>query len=131
MKKYFKTSLIAGLLIFVLSVIFSFYQIRKDVKQACLKAKDLYQQNCVDSLIAFAKSDDNSFREKNSAIWALGQIADKSALPFLNGLKNSLQGQKRCNSSKYLCRYEIEKAVRWCEEGNVTSWMYRNRENWK
>lgn len=52
-------------------------------------------------------SENHSFEEKNSAVWALGQFADQKALPFL---------------------HEIEKAIKWCKRGNLTSWMYRNIE---
>lgn len=110
---------------------FSLFTIYSGVKTACLKAKEEYRLDCVDSLIAYVNSEKASFREKNSAIWALGQIADKKALPFLEELNDSLPAQESCQYDHFLCRYEVEKAIKWCREGNITHWMYRYRDSWK
>ncbi|HKZ34256.1 MAG TPA: hypothetical protein VJ179_00090 [Patescibacteria group bacterium] len=129
-----RTLLIVSLLgLFIISVIFlySLYLIRKDVKTACLKAKTAYQKDCVESLIQVIQSGESSYREKNTAVWALGQIADKKALPFLSILEASLPKQERCTYDEFICTYEVQKAIKWCTQGNVTSWMYRNRESWK
>jgi HEAT repeat protein len=122
--------IIAGLLIFIFTLAYSLSQIHKDVKVACLKAKALYAQDCVDSLIKFVQSDENSYRLRNTAIWALGQIADKKSLPYLQELNQSLPEQTKCSYDNYLCKYEAQKAIKWCEQGNLTSWMYGNKEKW-
>ena len=109
---------------------FSFFTIYKDAKTACLKAQNEYKEGCVGSLIKYIQSDGNKFGARNSAIWALGQLADKKALPFLYELEKSLPEQEKCSYENSLCKYEVQKAIRWCEKGNVTSWMYRDRENW-
>jgi len=76
------------------------------------------------------KSENKPFRKRNSAIWALGQIADKKALPFLNELSSSLPEGEKCKYDQNLCRYEVQKAIKWCDEGNLTNWMYKDKENW-
>lgn len=124
------TLLIAAFVFGLLIFFYSFYVIYKGVKVACVKAKTEYQEECVDSLIKVVKAGDKTFRDKNHAVWALGQLADKKALPFLYELGDFLPKQERCSYDDFLCKYEVEKAIKWCERGNVTSWMYRNRENW-
>lgn len=76
-------------------------------------------------------SDSYSFRARNSAVWALGQLADKKALPFLYELNKSLPEQKKCDYDESICKYEVQKAIAWCEKGNVTNWMYKNQANWR
>lgn len=110
---------------------YSFFIIHKDVKTICLKAQNEYGQDCADSLILYIQSDNNPFRGRNSAVWVLGQLADKKALPFLYELKKSLPEQEKCSYNDFLCKYEVQKAIKWCEKGNATNWMYRNRDNWR
>lgn len=124
-----KKIIVSTLLLFLIIFSYSLYAIYKDVKANCLKAQDEYKVDCVGSLIKVVQSENKTFRQKNSAVWALGQLADKKALPFLYELNKSLTQQERCAYDGYLCKYEVQKAIRWCESGNVTSWMYRNRES--
>lgn len=109
---------------------YSFYVIYRGVKATCLKAQNEYKENCLYSLITYIEADKHTIKERNSAIWALGQLADPKALPFLYKLNESLPEQDKCSYSVYLCKYEVKKAIKWCENGNVTNWMYRNRNSW-
>ncbi|HLD11298.1 MAG TPA: HEAT repeat domain-containing protein [Patescibacteria group bacterium] len=131
MKKRLLLLLTFTCLLVISGIFYSLFIIQKDVKAACLKAKTFYQKGCVESLIQAVQSDDYSYREKNTAVWALGQIADKKALPFLTELASSLPEQERCHYDEFICAYEVQKAIKWCTQGNVTNWMYRNREQWK
>lgn len=124
MKKTFLVILLFVSVLGVGVVAISFCKIYSDVKMACQKAQQEYHQDRVSSLIEVVKSDKPSFRERNTAIWALGQLADKRALPFLEELDKSLPPQTKCVYGQYLCKYEVQKAIRWCRQGNVTSWMY-------
>ncbi len=122
--------LVALLIVGLTFVSYTFFVIYQGVKSNCLEAKSEFKKDCVDSLIEMVKSENKPFRKRNSAIWALGQIADKKALPFLDELSNSLPEQGKCQLDQNLCQYEIQKAIKWCNEGNLTNWMYQNRENW-
>lgn len=124
-----KKIIVSTLFLFLIIFSYSFYAIYKDVKANCLKAQNEYRNDCVNSLIKVIQSENKTFREKNSAIWALGQLANSKALPFLYEINKSLPEQERCSYDGYLCKYEVQKAIRWSESGNVTSWMYRNRED--
>lgn len=111
-------------------VAFAFSTIYKEVKMVCLKAQNEYQLDCIDSLIKYVQSDKYTFRERNSAIWTLGQLADKKALPLLKSLyKGEIPPKEPLDET--ISQYELKKAITWCERGNVTSWMYRHRDKWQ
>ncbi len=106
-------------LIIVAIYIILFYQ----VKITCDFAQSKYQGKCVESLAKVAVSEKYSYRERNDAVWALGQMADKRSLPILKQLYTG-DIPSREPLDKTLSQYELRKAIRWCEEGNWTSWMY-------
>jgi hypothetical protein len=108
-----------------------FCWIYSDVKKICIEAKNQFNGDCISSLILVIESKDTSYLQKNNAVWAIGQLADPKALPVLNQAREKAKCGKPCPLNKYFCRYEIDKAIKWCSKGNITSWMYFNRENWK
>jgi hypothetical protein len=130
----YKDWLIKTVILFTVAVtailVISFFSIFRGVRSACIKAKVIYQLDCTGSLIEFIKFDKYSFRERNTAIWALGQLADKRALSYLEELNRTVPDSHKCSYDKSLCKYEIEKAIKWTVNGNMTSWMYRNQNNW-
>lgn len=48
-----------------------------------------------------------SLEQKNRAVWALGELKDKDALP---GLESHLTGES-CNQRIELCQYELKKTI--------------------
>jgi hypothetical protein len=128
-----KILLISALSVVALALIFFLYTfgvIYREVKATCLQAQKEYQEDCVNSLIKLVQSEEKTFRERNTAIWALGQLADKQALPVLQTLYTGKIPPKE-SLSRALSQYELKKAIQWCEKGNATSWMYRNRGSWQ
>lgn len=109
---------------------YTFFVIYQNVKSECLKAQAIYRVDCTESLISIIQSDKHSFKEKNTAVWALGQLADKRALPVLRSFYTGAVAPKE-STGQSLSQYELRKAIGWCERGNVTSWMYRNRADWR
>ena len=94
-----------------------------EVRRSCNKATHEYSVNCRDALIKTFQSDDSSIKEKNDAIWTLGQLADKRSLPFLKSIyKDEIPDREPLD--KVISQYEIRKAIKWSEKGNWTSWMY-------
>lgn len=67
----------------------------------------------VDALIAQLECTSCAMKERNRAVWALGQLGDQRALA---PLKAQLTG-KPCDHSKYLCQHELTKAIRHLERG--------------
>lgn len=115
--------LVLALMFFAASGFFTIYS---QVKRVCTLAMTNFKKDCGESLILVLGSVEYNFRAKNSAVWALGQLADKSALPTLRELDSTLTDSRKCRSETTICKYEVEKAIKWCEKGNVTSWMYKN-----
>ncbi len=105
---------------------FSFYLIFDGVRGISEKAKAEFGSDHTVALILLMESERHSFKERNRAVWALGQIGDKRALPNLLKLNNKVPSQtKPWDSSKYYVKYSIEKAIHQINSKFiVTRWMY-------
>jgi len=96
------------------------FSIRSGIKNISAEATQQYPGDRVEALIAFVKSEDHSFRERNLAVWALGQIGDKRALPVLNQFYTG----GPCDHNHYLCQGELQKAIKLCKGSlNATAWL--------
>lgn len=127
-KKYLRYFLLGatGILLIILVFIAVLYAIIfKEVRGTCLRAETVHKKDCVNSLILVLEDPERNIKEKNDAIWALGQLADKRALPKLKSLYTG-QIPEREPLNKVISQYELRKAIRWIENGNWTSWMYFN-----
>jgi hypothetical protein len=100
-----------------------------DVKKNINYAREKYSGTAEDALITYLLDTTNSPQDRSSvAIWTLGQIHSKKALPILKGLyKNDPEG-KTCHRkhNSVLCQYEIYKAIK-AEESNW--WPLHSRLN--
>ena len=104
----------------------SMYQIFSSVRNVCGSATARYPGDNVEALIALVESQDASFREKNQAIWALGQIGDERALPLLRKLDTDDSQSRPYDADSYIVEYSVEKAIGQIESGfTLTRWMYR------
>lgn len=65
----------------------------------------------VEALIALVDCQTCSLHDRTQAVWALGQLRDKRALP---GLYKYNTGSP-CDYQRLICQYEISKAIRWTE----------------
>jgi len=119
-----------GFLVLLFFFCYGSYTIYANVKSVCVQAKQEFGGDCVESLIAYIKSERHTYREKNMAIWALGQLADKKALPFLEEIEKKTI-KESYNLDSQISQHEVKRAIKWCTHGNLTKWMYRNRNNWK
>lgn len=116
-----------GMLFFVIT----FTWISYEVKQICLQAKQSYNTQvkrgekggCVQPLTKLLEDKNKGYRARNSAIWALGQIADMRALPILEKYYTGVIPSRE-PLDKTISQYELRKAIKWCRQGNITSWMY-------
>jgi len=93
----------------------------RDISQSAMEKYSSCDE--VKALIMFVDSDENSLSERNRAVWALGQIGDKRALEVLRKYYTG----KPCEHEKYLCQYELKKAINLCEGGtNITAFIWKN-----
>jgi hypothetical protein len=121
-----KKVLVYGTLV-CLAFLFIFYlwaclSIRSGVKKISAEATQQYPGDRVEALISYVKSENHSLRQRNLAVWALGQIGDKRALPVLNQFYTG----GPCDHNHYLCQGELQKAIKLCEgRFNATAWLPR------
>ena len=74
------------------------------------------------ALMAFAESPQHTLRERNRAVWALGQLGDARALPMLE--KHFTGGD--CQHGRILCQHELRKALRLCRGAtNIAAFGWR------
>jgi len=130
MKKYQKIILfliIIGLAAFAALFFVSTAIIGKSVYQKCEYAQTKYEGDCVEALIAFLQDDvQNYSNERNSAIWALGQLGDSRALPVLKEYYTGYTKGKREGLSDGLSQYELYKAIKLLEGAfNAGAWVWR------
>jgi len=125
MKRLFLWLALAGLALFLGFAVYTFSSIFKGVEGITNTAKSEFQGDAVHALIDLVQSDAYGYEEKNQAIWAIGQYADSSALPFLEKINPETLDNIPFDRKSGLSNKEIERAIKWCTKGNCTSWMYR------
>jgi len=115
-----------GILILAAILAVSLFAIFSDVKSICTEAQTEFEGDCVDALMALVESDKFGYREKNKAIWALGQLGDERALPLLEKLYTGEVQEKPFDPSRRIVQYTVKKALKQCRgEFSLTRWMYR------
>jgi hypothetical protein len=122
------TVLIAcAIMIFLLSL-----WIEVHLKEVCAMATEKYPGDTVEALMKSVETEETSYRAdlyraNNHAFWALGQLGDKRALPFLKGL---VTGEK-CKHSTNICQGEIKEAIDKLEsdEFNLPKYLWRSALN--
>ena len=118
-------------ILIVVTLIFG-YNMYSKAKVITTEAKSEFKSDSIQSLINYINSPNHTLKEKNSAVWALGQFADKKAVPFLTKLSEELTGSdgEELSHDNYVCRYEVDKALRQCTEGSIDKFIYSNRDKW-
>lgn len=87
----------------------------------CERSKKLYDtDDCVTALINQLENENQSYGERNDAIWALGQYGDAKALPTLQKYyTGEIPSREPWNET--LSQYELQKAINLLEGGfNIT-----------
>jgi hypothetical protein len=98
------------------------FSIRSSVKEMSAEATRQYPGGRIEVLITYVNSENHSLRQRNRAVWALGQIGDERALPTL---EKSYTGGP-CDHDNSLCQRELQKAIEGCKGGfNATAWLPR------
>ena len=87
-------------------------------------ASSYYFGDHVEVLIRFLDNPEkHSIKDRNSAVWALGQLGDKRALPVL---KKYYTGEI-CSHETELCQCELENAIKHIESGfNITRFIWKS-----
>ncbi len=113
-RQILKTISIVIVVIILGSVCILRFWMAQAVKANIAYAQKHYQGNAEDALTAFLQDENAPANDRtHKAIWTLGQIQSKKALPILyKYYKNDPEG-KTCYGKHYsvLCQYEIFKAI--------------------
>jgi len=100
------------------------FVIGSGVEEAVRMARLSFPGDPAEILISVAMSEDIPLKDRNRAIWAVGQLGDIRALVPLGSL---LTG-KPCDHSSAVCQHEVRKALRLCSgRANLTRWTWRRR----
>ena len=114
-----------GISIFLLFFVILCTLIGFDVKTHCRDAKSEYSGTCVDALILLLQDENKSFKSRNSAIWALGQMGESRALSVLQSFYTGNIPQRE-PLNKVISQYELKKAIKLTSGGtNITAIFWR------
>lgn len=95
------------------------------VQRYAHEAQAIYGGDHVGALIARVEDENASFEQRNSAIWALGQIGSERALPALHKLDTDELQEPPYDSTSVIVQYGVEKSIKQINRFSVTRWMYR------
>jgi hypothetical protein len=99
-----------GLCIALLFLVIGVTWIGVDVKSQCETAQSDYGGDCVGALVALVQDADRGYRNRNSAIWALGQLGDSRAQAALQELYTGIIPPREPLDAG-LSQYELRKAI--------------------
>ena len=120
------------LLVCVVGILVLSLSIELGVKKTCGMATRAHPGDKVEALMKSVKADEygydaHRYRANNHALWALGQLGDERALPFLRNLATG----EPCDHETNLCQGEIQKAIRKLEGNgfNLPAFLWRGIVN--
>lgn len=111
--------------VFLLFFVVTCTWIGYDVKNQCQQAKTKYGGDCVEALTSLLTDENQGFRARNSAIWALGQYGDNRALSVLQSYYTG-NIPPRESFDKTISQYELKKTIKLASGGfNATAIFWR------
>jgi hypothetical protein len=114
-----------GMSVFLLFFFIGSVWIGHEAKSLCQNAKWQYGGDCVDALITQLNDEHQGFRNRNHAIWVLGQMGDDRALPVLEKYYTG-DIPDREPLDETISQYELKKAINLVKGGtNITTWVWR------
>ncbi|MDI9549450.1 MAG: HEAT repeat domain-containing protein [Chloroflexota bacterium] len=125
MKYRIVSALAIGMGVFLLFFAVSAFWIGYEVRSQCRNATETYSGDCVAALVQLLDDEGNGFRERNNAIWALGQLGDSRALPALQRYYTG-DIPPREPIDETISQYELKKAINLTSGGvNAVAWLWR------
>jgi len=107
-------------------LLYAHWSIQSSLNKSCGMALKAYPESgdAISALMTFVQSDSHSLKERNNAVWALGQARDNRALPVL---RKYYTGGK-CDHTRKLCQHELDKAIKLCNGETPNLLMIRKPE---
>lgn len=116
---------VVGLSILSLFFFVGCIRIGYEAKNICQNARWQYGGDCIEALITQLDDENQGFRSRNHAIWALGQFGDSRALPVLQKYYIG-DIPEREPLDRTISQYELKKAINLASGGlNITAWVWR------
>ena len=79
----------------------------------------------IEALISVLESEQSSLKEKNHAVWALGQLRDERAVPALEELYTG----EPCDHNRFVCQREAKRALAHCKGERFDLLFWRRRRS--
>ncbi len=121
------------LVVFAVVVISFSLWIELELKKICEKATQKHTGDKVEALMLSLETEKYGldvylYKQNNGIIWALGQLGDKRALPFL---RNLMTGEP-CDHETNLCQGEIRESIQKLEANkfNLPRFLWRGVLNY-
>jgi hypothetical protein len=120
--------LVLGVGLIVLVFLITGTWIGVEVKQHCLAATSHYQGDCVEALTHMVDDEQASYRERNYAIWSLGQLGDQRARATLEKhYTGNIPAREPYDDG--LSQYEMRKALKLVDGGlNLTHLLWNPQD---
>jgi HEAT repeat protein len=122
---------ITAILLITLLALFSVAEIMigLGVRRFSQIAQEQFPGDRIRALEAMVECESCDLRDRNHAVWALGQLADHRTLPIL---EKYYTGEK-CDHLNKICQYELKKALRLARSGYNSEaflwrWMLRGQD---
>lgn len=96
--------------------------ILNDAYQFAKLAAEHFNSDKTTALLMVVDSDEYTFKEKNKAVWAMGVLKEKDALPKLEMLYTG----DECSHDSAICQYELYKAIHKIRGDFKSSWQAKN-----
>jgi hypothetical protein len=113
---------VVGLIIYIITSLW----IGSDVRRYCKTAKKYYGGDCVSSLSEMVDDRSMPFKDRNTAIWALGQLGNSKALPYLTKYYTGVIPEKESINTG-ISQHEISKAISLIQGGlNISAVIWRH-----
>ena len=132
-----RSILLKGILIVLLTcvvviILFSLW-VELHLKKMCEMATKKYPGDKVEALMMSVETEEygydaHRYKTNNHVFWALGQLGDKRALPFLRKLSTG----EPCDHETNLCQGEIQEAIQKLERNgfNLPKFLWRRILNY-
>lgn len=122
---FYVAAVILGIFFFLFVVTST--TIGNSVNQQCEITQAKYEGDCVESMIKYLDDESNSYKDRNTTVWALGQMGDERALETLNKYYTGVIPEKE-PLDKGISQYELKKAIKLCEGGfNASALIWRSK----
>ena len=113
---------VIGILLYLITSLW----IGSDVRRYCKTAKKIYGGDCVTALSELLNDKTMPFRDRNNAVWALGQLGDTKALPYITKFYTGIIPEKESYENQ-ISQHELEKALKLIQGGvNISAIIWRH-----